>query len=187
MQSAPPTGNDRSDGRGPGRGGDKHVLLQQLVRQWGEERGFRAVIEQPILGGAGRVDVVLERSEQRIAVEVVVASSAQQAGESFNKALAAGFGLVVLLFADAGMMKSYQPLIVENLAAADKTKVHLLTAEGFLSFLDAMSGGPEGERVAAGYRVRIEPDPTAPAGQGGRRRSLARVVGRALLRGGWSS
>jgi len=173
---------EAGEARSPGRGGNKHVLLQQLVRQWGEERGFRATIEQQILGGAGRVDVALERGDLRIAVEVSATATPQQVAESVNKSLSAGFTKAVVLAADPGGIEPIRQRIAQDVAAADAAKVHLLTAEGVLSFLDALPGGSKPQDSTIGYRIKVAPDPAASPGQDGRRRSLARLIGRALLR-----
>jgi len=58
----------------PGRGGHQHRMLQDLIQRWGQECGFHATVEETILSGAGRVDVVLVRGNHRIAVEVAVTS-----------------------------------------------------------------------------------------------------------------
>ncbi len=58
-----------------GRGGREHKYLQHLVKRLAEDRGYRATIEQPILGGVGSVDVSLERGEQRIACEISITTT----------------------------------------------------------------------------------------------------------------
>ena len=54
----------------PGRGGPEHVYLQSLLKQYGEDHGFKASIERELPDG-GRVDVALERKDMRIACETV--------------------------------------------------------------------------------------------------------------------
>ena len=49
-----------------GQGGKEHTYIQNLVKQFAEDRNFRAVIEQDILDGTGRVDVALKRDELSI-------------------------------------------------------------------------------------------------------------------------
>ena len=54
IKEAPPT--ERPDVvESPGRGGPEHIYLQSLLKQYGEDHGFRASIEHELPGG-GRVD-----------------------------------------------------------------------------------------------------------------------------------
>jgi hypothetical protein len=74
-----------------GRGGREHKYLQQLLKQVGEDRGFRATIEQQITGGAGSVDISLERDGKRIACEISVTSTSEQELGNVRKCLAAEY------------------------------------------------------------------------------------------------
>ncbi len=60
-----------------GRGGTQHKYLQQLIKRSAEERGCRAEVEQPVLGGFGSVDVSLSNSEEKIACEISVTTSSE--------------------------------------------------------------------------------------------------------------
>lgn len=50
----------------------KHRYLQTLIKKMVESRGYVASIEQPTPDGKDRVDVSLERSDKKIAVEICV-------------------------------------------------------------------------------------------------------------------
>lgn len=45
-----------------GRGGKQHKYLQNLIKEFGQTKGFLSVIEEPILDGAGRVAALRARS-----------------------------------------------------------------------------------------------------------------------------
>ena len=167
----------------PGRGGQQHKILQQVAGRLGEERGFRASIEHAILSGAGRVDVALARGELRIAVEVAITSTPSQVTASVNKALAAGFGDVVVLSPNPALLRQVAIRISQDIVASDRSKVHLLAPDDLRAFLGSLPGGPEPDPGAAGYRVKIGHDPAAAGGFEARRRILAQLVGAALLRG----
>jgi hypothetical protein len=167
-------------GRIPGRGGEQHKILQHFVRQMGEQRGFQAVVEQEILGGAGRVDVALVRGDVRVAVEVAITSTPQQVASSVSKALAAGFGSVIVLSRDAGTLHGAEGHVAQEVGAADRKKVHLITPDGLLTFLDGLAGSEKSAVSSAGYRLTVGHD--AGPGEKSRRRSLARLVGTVLLR-----
>lgn len=61
-----------SEPRRPGKGGPEHTYLQELVKRWVEDCGFRAAVEQRIPGGRESVDVTLYRGDLRIACEISV-------------------------------------------------------------------------------------------------------------------
>jgi Type IV secretion-system coupling protein DNA-binding domain len=179
--------DDATKYRAPGRGGEQHKILQQFVRQLGEERGFRAVVEEEILRGAGRIDVALSKGDVRIAVEVAITSTPQQVAASVNKSLAAGFGAVVVLSRDSASLQGAQPQIAQDVGAGDREKVHLLTPDEFPSFLDGLTGDKDPVSRSAGYRLTVGREAVPGASHETRRRSLARLVGTALLRRRWSS
>ena len=45
----------------PGRGGEQHKYLQQLIKRWAEGRGYQVTLEKPVLDGLGLIDVLLEK------------------------------------------------------------------------------------------------------------------------------
>lgn len=176
----------RSTGRPqPGRGGEQHRLLQRLAREWGEERGFRVTVEQEVLGGAGRVDVVLVRGDVRIAVEVAITSAPQQVAAAVNKALAAGFGQIVVLSPEPDVLRHAEDRVAGNVTVRNREKVQFLTPDGFRLFLDGLPALPDVDQSTVGYRVSVGHEPMIGAGQVARRRALARLVGSALLRLRW--
>jgi hypothetical protein len=159
----------------PGRGSGPHKMIQKLAKEWGEARGFRATLEQDVLGGSGRVDVLLEREGLRIAVEVAVANSPAELVETVVKDVAAGFDHVAVVSNDGELLRRSEERIKEVVPAKALGKVRLFSPDGLPAFLDGLGAGDPGAR--AGYRVRVEGNPEV-----GRRRALARLVGAALLR-----
>jgi hypothetical protein len=159
----------------PGRGSAPHKMIQRLAKEWSEARGFRASLEQDVLGGTGRVDVVLERADLRIALEVAVANSPAEVAETIVKDVAAGFDNVVVVSNDGELLRRSEERIKGIVPAKASGKVHFLSPDALPAFLDGFGAADPGTR--AGYRVRVEGAPEA-----GRRRSLARLVGAALLR-----
>ena len=171
----------------PGRGGKVHKVLQDLARQLSEERGFKATLEETILGGTGRVDVALVRGDVRVAVEVAITSTPDQIATSVNKALAAGFTHVVVLSRDAASLRHAEPKVAEVVGAADKPKVRLLIPDEFPEFLARLPGAENPTQRIAGYSVTVSHERPVGGSQGARRRNLARLVAMALLRRRWSS
>jgi hypothetical protein len=154
-------------------------MIQKLAKEWGEARGFRAALEQNVLGGAGRVDVVLERDDVRVAVEVAVANAPAEIVETVVKDVAAGFAHVIVVSADSDLLRRAETRSAEALPAKDRDKARFLSPDGLRTFLDGLGPGAQRSETTAGYRVLVDGNVTADAGGC---RTLARLVGSALLR-----
>jgi len=89
-----------------GRGGPEHRYLQHLIARLGEERGFRAVVEESIAGG--RIDVALYHGEQRSAWQVAISSSAEYEVGGIERCLAAGYAPVLILSTDRDHLASIE-------------------------------------------------------------------------------
>ena len=61
----------------PGRGGQVHKAIQELVALWGKRRGYKVTVEK-VLATGKRVDVALCQRGYRVAVEIAVHSSVAQ-------------------------------------------------------------------------------------------------------------
>lgn len=80
-----------------GQGGKQHKYLQALIKRLGEDKGYKATLEKPILSGAGRVDVALEKKERSIACEIPVSLTVDYELSNIEKCLVANFSHVVLV------------------------------------------------------------------------------------------
>ncbi len=173
---------DANCGAAAGRGGSVHQELQRLAREWGEARGFRATVEEEILGGAGRVDVGLVRDDLRVAVEVAITSTPPQVTTAITKYIAAGYSCVAVLSPNAPLLRRIEDHAVETLGTADRRRICFVDADGFRSFLDGLGPGDDGEGRAAGYRIHVEQERVPASSAESRRKTLARLIGSALLR-----
>lgn len=162
-----------------GRGGARHKLLQRLVREWGEARGFRASLEEPVLNGAGRVDVALVRGDVRLAVEVAVTSTPEEMAASLVKAFTAGFSHAVVVFADVERRDRCSADVMARLDARERPRVAFVDPDGLRAFLDALPAPEPRGNVVAGFQVVVKREPALSEGT---RRALSRLVGEALLR-----
>lgn len=86
----PPRRRDRRTAPEPaplGRGGSEHRYLQNLIKQYAEGLGYRASIEEPVLGGRG-VDVALSKGNISIACEISVTTDDAHEQGNVQKCLA---------------------------------------------------------------------------------------------------
>jgi len=127
----------------PGRGGDHHKYLQQLIKKWAEGRGYAVAIEKPILDGLGLVDVALEKGSRAIACEVSVTTDTDHEIGNVQKCLAAGFQDVIVVSSEKKVLNSVRQALAGALSAAQYRQLKFLTPEGAFSFIDSLeAGGP---------------------------------------------
>lgn len=165
-----------------GKGGPKHRYLQSLVKELAEQQGFRAVIEAPVAGGAGQVDVLLTRADLTVAVEVSVSTPVEWERENIRKCLEAGYSGVALVLAKTKANQTrYQAALMEGLGPDDQARLTFLSPEDLPDFIAALAPTPEPtENIVRGYRVKVSQAAVSPADAKARRETLARVISRSL-------
>ncbi|HEX4961663.1 MAG TPA: type IV secretion system DNA-binding domain-containing protein [Thermoanaerobaculia bacterium] len=138
----------------PGKGGPEHTYLQELVKRWAEEHGFRAAIEEQIPGTRESIDVALYRGDARIACEISVTTPLEYEVLNVEKCLAAGFGEVAVVSLKKGRLEKLGKLLSGSLPPESFRRVHLFTPEELLVWL---SGQPVGEEtgMTLGYKVKV--------------------------------
>lgn len=162
-----------------GRGGRQHKYLQHLVKRLAEDRGYRAVIEQPILAGAGSVDVSLEKGERRIACEISVTTEVDHEIDNIQKCLAGGYETVVALSSDAKVVRRLKERAAPVLGPEVFSRVRFMQPEDLVLFLDELAAGEaSGEATVRGYRVKRRYQAVSPEEAELRKQAIAQVLGR---------
>jgi hypothetical protein len=177
--SAPPRMPLVSPGPPPqlGRGGPEHKYLQHLVKRLAEDRGWRATIEAPVLGGAGSVDVSLERGERRIAVEVSISTPADHEVENVQKCLAAGYDRVIVVVSDKRALRAVAHGIETSLGAEARDRVCVVLPDGFVELLDAEEASAAGgETTVRGYKVKVRYSAAQAADAALRKQAISKVL-----------
>ncbi|MEP7010168.1 MAG: type IV secretion system DNA-binding domain-containing protein [Acidobacteriota bacterium] len=182
----PPLQHSKADGlqkeppfepRRPGKGGPEHTYLQELIKRWAQEQGFRAVVEEQIAGGRESIDVALYRGDARIACEISITTPLEYEVGNVRKCLAAGFQKVAMVSLKKGRLSKLREALAEALSAEDLGRVHIFTPEELLAWL---SGQPaeEQEDVVAGYKVKVRYQHPGD----GRSNRVAEILARSMSR-----
>ncbi|HYC44858.1 MAG TPA: type IV secretion system DNA-binding domain-containing protein [Burkholderiales bacterium] len=178
------TGADRTkahpDVLTEGRGGREHKYLQHLVKRLAEERGFRATLEQPILGGAGNVDVSLVRDSMRVAVEISVASGHAWETKHVKQALGAGYAHVAIVTAAGRQTQSFERRIREQIDEAEQARVRFVPADAIVEFLDEFRLPQPEDTLVRGYRVKVKRQSIVQEDGARRRSDIASVIARSI-------
>lgn len=162
-----------------GRGGPKHKYLQDFVKRMAESKGFRAVIEEPVLDGTGSIDVALFRGEQKIACEISVTSAIDQERANVTKCRQAGYGSVILIAPEAKDVRKLEAITGEHPAGA----VQIMRPEEFVEYLDAVPMQEKvTEQVVRGYKVKTRWKPMEGADADARRKAVAQVLSQGMRR-----
>jgi hypothetical protein len=167
----------------PGRGGAQHKYLQQLLKRMAESQGYRATIEQEILGGSGKIDVALERDTEQIACEISVSSTEEHEFENVQKCIAAGYSVVVLLSAEKKVLGRMREFISERLGGEQKDLVHFLTPDEFFSYLEQrQAAAASSEQTIRGYRVKVNYQALADEEKNVKKQAVSNVIVQAMRR-----
>jgi hypothetical protein len=161
--------------RRPGKGGAEHTYLQELVKRWGEEHGFRAAVEGEIPGSRETIDVALYRGEAKIACEISVTTPLEYEVGNVEKCLAAGFKDVAVISLKKARLGKLDKLLACALPPEHLKKVHLFTPEELLSWLAEQPVQTQ-KGVVRGYKVKVRY--TAP--QDAKSKRVAEILARSI-------
>jgi len=168
----------RPDNRELGKGGSQHRYVQHLVKTLGQERGFRAVIEEATDGG--QVDVALYRDGVSIACEISVTSKADYEIKNLAKCAAGSFTRIFAIAADTTRLRAIEALAREELSADALARIDFITPDEVLATLDALDLPPVEETVVKGYKVKVSRTLVSPAEAKERRAAVARIISKSM-------
>jgi len=157
-------------------GNQQHKYLTHLVARLGHERGFLAVLEEPV--GSGRVDVALRRDGVSVACEISVSTEVTHELGNAKKCLAGGFRYVILVTPDDGKRKR----LTNALSQHDMPEgVLVCSPEELALFLDslAQSDRPD-EHIVRGYKVRVKRQNQSASDMTTRRDTIGKIVARSI-------
>ena len=151
--------------------------MQKLIKEMAQERGYRAVIEQPVEGGS--IDVALFRDDIAIACEISVTSKAAYEVKNLAKCLGGEFSHVFAIATDRKRLDTIQSATRAALTEIDQAKVNFLTLEGVAEALDALSA-PVQESTVRGYKVKVTRSSVGAAEAQDRRASVTRIIAKSM-------
>jgi hypothetical protein len=140
----------------PGKGGQDHKYLQQLIRQWGQGMGYLATVEKTVLGGAGLVDVALEKTGRKIACEITVTTPVEHEIGNVRKCIEAGFDFVAVVAPDEKKLTRAEKAMRSVLSAAELEKTQFVTPDALFAFVESLEAQDAGkEATVHGYKVKV--------------------------------
>lgn len=165
-----------------GRGGPQHTYLQNLIKRIGQEHGFLATIEEPILDGSGQVDVSLTHGKTRVAIEISITTPPAHELANVEKCLAAGFDYIFMLTSERKKLKKLKQHIAGNLDKEHLDKVTFLLPEELTEHLDTIAAqGAGSDDTVRGYKVKVRYQPAGKDAQE-KREVVAKIIAQAMKR-----
>ena len=135
----------------------QHRYVQTLVKKMAEARGYKASIEALTPDGQGRVDVLLQRGEKRIACEIGVTTTKEWETHNIIKCVNAGYEVVVAVASDKKGVEVMQKQVKENLSDALQERIFVFEADQLFHFLDQENAKEAStEKRMKGFRVKVE-------------------------------
>jgi hypothetical protein len=155
VTSTPATPEPTPAYRKEGGGGARHSEIERMIKELGEASGFRVSLEETILDGAGRVDVILRRGDLTICCEVSVTTTREHEYLNVKKCLEFGAGQVWVVANNERHRVGLERFIIPKLTDAESEKTSFLTLDGALGKLRDLAPSAEmREKVVRGYKVR---------------------------------
>ena len=139
------------------KGETQHRYLQSLIKKMAESKGYRATLEALTTDGKGRVDVLLEKGDERIACEISVSTDEAHELENVKKCFSSGYGEVVVCTDERKKLEKIKEVVSDGIELKDLPKVLFFAPEELMSYLVA-KGAKEvfEEKKIKGYNVKIK-------------------------------
>ncbi len=118
-----------------GRGGAQHKAIQDRIKDEAEKLGWRVSVEKEILGGAGKVDLVLTRGDVSIACEVTVTTTIDHEVGNVSKCLKAGFTRIALVAGSEEKLAKLSAAVSNSLGKEKAACVSCFLPDAFIESL----------------------------------------------------
>ena len=139
-----------------------------------EQYGYKANIEVPTADGKGQVDVVLERNDECIAIEVSVSTGAEWELHNIQKCLAGGYTKIAVCSSNPKKLQKIRQKIQSTLAPAEQSRILLLSSEEIPTLFAGAEKNAETATTMKGYRVKVQYDQSGGADTGN---IIKRIIG----------
>ena len=161
----------------------QHRYLQTLIKKTAESKGYKATIEALTADGNGRVDVLLEGENEKIACEISVTTDGTHELDNIKKCLLSGYNEVIVCAEDRKKLEKIRKLASDEVETKSQVNVLFFTPEELVSYL-----GTKGvkeiskEQTVKGYKVKLKYKTTSEDDKQGTHNSVASLVMRTIRR-----
>lgn len=134
----------------------EHYQIQLYIKKIAEERGFKAVIEEPAQGG--KVDVGLSLNDLRIACEVSVTNTIEYEIHNIEKCLRAGYAIIFVITENEKSRNLIRERVIQKIESRFHQQIFFVLKNELSESLDGilLKVKPKNEKRIGGYRVKVE-------------------------------
>ncbi|MFZ1256602.1 MAG: hypothetical protein WAR77_09615, partial [Saprospiraceae bacterium] len=135
----------------------EHRFIQEYIKKVAEGRNFKAVLEEQINSGTGKVDVSLHRDDLKIACEISVTNTTEYEVQNIQKCLTVDYFLVFMISNDAKHLNDIRSLAVCEIDQSFHNRIYFVSKDEFVNQLDLLLAQKSQltETRAKGYRVKL--------------------------------
>jgi hypothetical protein len=132
----------------------EHRYLQSFIKKMAEDNGYKAQLEIKTPDGNGQVDVLLEKDNKTIAVEISVSTTAEWELHNIRKCLAANYTNVVVCTKSGSKASLIRQKVMAKLTTIEQSKVQVITPEE-IQTLFVKEKPTDAVTTMKGYRVKV--------------------------------
>ncbi|HXI84705.1 MAG TPA: type IV secretion system DNA-binding domain-containing protein [Verrucomicrobiae bacterium] len=139
-----------------GKGGARHQAIQRRIKDAADTFGFRSVIEKRPSEGQESVDLLLERSDQKIACEISITTTIDHEVGNVQKCLRAGIPKIAIICVEEGRLRKISAAVSASLGAEAATRVSYYQPDQFIAYLKALPQPVPKleETIRRGYKIK---------------------------------
>ena len=156
-----------------GKGGPKHKYLQQLIKKFAQEKGYKAEIEKSLPTGE-KIDISLEKDKIKIACQICLTTHQSYEIENIKKCLKAGYDKIIIISTQKRILKNLKDLALKEIKSKDQKKLMFCSPEEFFSFFEKEAVVKED--IVAGYKVKIRYQPLSEEEQKAKSEAISKVI-----------
>jgi hypothetical protein len=131
----------------------EHRSLQTTIKLIAETHGFKAVLEVPVPGG--KVDVVLEQQELRIACEVSSTTDTVWEMKNMRKCLQNSFTHILSISKNEKFIAAMRRKIEKECSAEEQKTISVLSPDAVFEYLESISRKNSSPQNVKGYRIHV--------------------------------
>lgn len=130
-----------------------HRYIQNLIKKIGQERGYKATIEKQVKNN-GRIDVVLEKDEVKIAFEISVTNTPEYEVKNITKCISNKYPLIVVVSKDVIHLNKIKKLAQKKLTQEALQTIAFIHPSDISTYLNSIAIQPTpNEEIVKGFRV----------------------------------
>ena len=149
-----------------------HRFLQNRIKQVASVYGYKSTIEAATSDGKGRVDVLLEKDDITIAVEISIATDITWEIHNIKKCLENSYSKIISCHTDTKSILAMKNRIKETFKTEELAKIQVLSPENVYQYLGTTLKENGQPKTIKGYEVNVEYNNN----EGGKRQSIAKIL-----------